>query len=166
MYFVASHQLYVENFWTILGSAGQLYGIFGLKTQVDVSRRRGHDYSCFRFQFCFSKVMAQNINGNPGLTTYNPRVEPEFVIILTLTARLEFVLIYPGIRLLTRSLSTNKAPDICGKQLSTFNDIIFNLLLISLAKVRVKEPVLWCVFCMSYRTTISRFGYDLRVHLP
>ena len=30
--------------------------------------------------------------------------------------------------------------DICGKQLSTFNDIFFNLRLISIAKVRIKEP--------------------------
>ena len=76
---------------------------------------------------------------DPVLTTYNPRVEPEFVLILTLTTRLEFVLIYPGIRFVDPQYVDHQGSDICGKQLSTF-DIIFNLLLLSQAKVRIKEP--------------------------
>ena len=50
------------------------------------------------------------------------------------------VRIYPGIRFVDPQSVDQQGPDICGKQLSTFNDIIFNLLLVSLAKVRIKEP--------------------------
>ena len=71
---------------------------------------------------------------------YNPRVEPEFVLVLTFTTTLEFVLIYPEIRFVNPKSVDQQGSDICGKQLSTFNDIVFNLLLISLVKVRIKEP--------------------------
>ena len=71
---------------------------------------------------------------------YNPRVEPEFVLVLTFTTTLEFVLIYPEIRFVNPKSVDQQGSDICGKQLSTFNDIIFNLLLTSIAKVRIKEP--------------------------
>ena len=70
---------------------------------------------------------------------YNHRVKPEFVLTLTLTPRLEFVLIYPGIRFVDPQSVDQQGSDICGRELSTFN-IIFNLLVISLAKIRIKEP--------------------------
>ena len=64
---------------------------------------------------------------------YNHRVEPEFVLTLTLTSRLGFVLIYPGIRFVDPQSVDQQGSDIFGRELSTFN-IIFNLLVISLSK--------------------------------
>ena len=49
-------------------------------------------------------------------------------------------ILYPGIRFVDPQSVDQQGSDICDRQLSTFNDIIFNLLLISLAKVRIKEP--------------------------
>ena len=77
---------------------------------------------------------------NVYFAEFNPRVEPEFVLILTLTTRLEFVLIYPGIRFVDPQSVDQQGSDICGKHLSTFNDVIFNLLLVSLSKVPIEEP--------------------------
>ena len=55
------------------------------------------------------------------------------------------VRIYPGIRFVDPQSVDQQGSDIYGKQLSTFNDTIINLLCISLAKVRIKEPASKCI---------------------
>ena len=83
--------------------------------------------------------------------------------------RLKFVLIYPGIRFVDPQSVDQQGSDICGKQLSTFNDIIFNLILISLVKVRIKEPATkiinntTAVDCRQYKKPIIKNkSYQLR----
>ena len=56
-----------------------------------------------------------------------------------MTTRLEFVLTYPGILCVDPQSVDQQCSDVRGKQLSTFN-ITLNLILIFLAKVRIKEP--------------------------
>ena len=50
------------------------------------------------------------------------------------------VLICPWIRFVDPQSVDQQGSDICGKHLSTFNDVIFNLLLVSLSKVPIEEP--------------------------
>ena len=63
-YFVFCCQPPAAECWTFLDNFREFWTILGyfrpktlkkFKNQVDVSRRRGHDYSCFRFQFFFLK---------------------------------------------------------------------------------------------------------------